>query len=154
MPSSRRAGADVKRLIAWLRQQANVPVWLIGTSRGTQSAAFLGTELRRADGGADGIVLTSSILIDPRGRPVPAMPLEKIHVPVLVVHHREDGCFACRYTDLPPLMRKLTAVPRKELITIEGGASRGDPCEAMAHHGFNGIEREVVAKIAEWIAPK
>ena len=27
--------ADIKAVIAWLRQKANVPVWLVGTSRGT-----------------------------------------------------------------------------------------------------------------------
>ena len=57
-------------------------------------------------------------------------------------------------TDLSSLMNKLTAVPRTELITAEGGTSLGDPCEARAHHGFNGIEREIVAEIAERIAPK
>jgi hypothetical protein len=48
-------------------------------------------------------------------------------------------------------MNKLTAAPRKELISVEGGQSKGDPCEAMAYHGFNGIEQLVVTKIAEWI---
>jgi len=48
-------------------------------------------------------------------------------------------------------MDKLTAVPRKELLTVEGGRNQGDPCEAMANHGFNGKEQEVVKKIAEWI---
>jgi len=51
-------------------------------------------------------------------------------------------------------MDKLTAVPRKELLTFEGGKSQGDPCNAMAYHGFNGIEQEVVTKIAEWITRK
>jgi hypothetical protein len=51
-------------------------------------------------------------------------------------------------------MDKLTAVPRKELLTFEGGKGQGDPCEAMAYHGFNGIEREVVEKIADWINRK
>jgi len=27
-------------------------------------------------------------------------------------------------------------------------------CEAMAYHGYNGIEEEVVTKIAEWITRK
>ena len=52
------------------------------------------------------------------------------------------------------LMDKLTAVPRKELLTFEGGKNQGDPCEAMAYHGFNGIEQEVVTKVAEWITRK
>jgi hypothetical protein len=27
----------------------------------------------------------------------------------------------------------------------------GNPCEARAYHGFNGLESEVVGKIAAWI---
>ena len=146
--------ADIKALIAWLKQRANVPVWLVGTSRGTQSVAFVATMLPAAEGGPDGIVLTSTILTDPGSRPVPAMPLANITAPVLVAHHKLDGCGFCNYRDLPKLMDKLTAVPRKELLTFEGGMNRGDPCDAMAYHGFNGIEQEVVAKVAEWITRK
>ena len=146
--------ADIKAVIAWLKQQANVPVWLVGTSRGTQSVAFVATQLSQVDGGPDGVVLTSTILKDNKGRPVPDMTLEKIAIPVLVVHHRQDGCKHCTYTELPRLMDKLSGSPRKELITFEGGQNRGDPCEAYAYHGFNGIERNVVIKVAEWILSK
>jgi dienelactone hydrolase len=143
---------DIKAVIAWLKQQADIPVWLVGTSRGTQSVAFIATQLAQADGGPDGIVLTSTMLTDARGaRPVPEMPLGKIRVPTLVVHHKWDGCPHCKYDDLPNLMNKLTAAPRKELLTFEGGQSKGDPCEGMAYHGFNGIEQQVVSRIAEWI---
>ncbi len=144
--------ADIKAVIAWLKQQSRIPVWLVGISRGTQSAAFIATQLAPADGGPDGVVLCSTMLTEVRGaRPVPEMPLEQITVPTLVVHHKQDGCRHCRYGDLPKLMDKLTAVPRRALLTFEGGKSQGDPCDAMAYHGFNGIEQEVVAKIAEWI---
>lgn len=146
--------ADIKAVIAWLKQQANIPVWLVGTSRGTQSAAFIATQLAPADGGPDGLVLTSTILTDPKSRSVPLMPLEKIRIPTLVVHHKQDGCGHCRYADLPRLMDGLNAVPRKELLLFEGGNNQGDPCEAKAYHGFNGIEREVVDRIAEWITRK
>jgi hypothetical protein len=30
----------------------------------------------------------------------------------------------------------------------------GDPCEARAHHGFNGIEDDMVARIAAWITAR
>ena len=146
--------ADIKVVIAWLKQQADIPVWLVGTSRGTQSAAFIATHLAPADGGPNGVVLTSTILADKRTRPVPKMPLDKIQVPTLVVHHKHDGCEFCKYADLPQVMDKLTAVPRKELLMFEGGKTQGNPCEAMAYHGFNGIEQEVVTKIAEWITRK
>jgi dienelactone hydrolase len=143
--------ADVKAVIAWLKQQGAGSVWLVGTSRGTQSAAFIATEASPAGGGPDGVVLTSSILRDPRGRPVPDMPLGRVTVPVLVVHHKEDGCQLCAFADVPRLMAGLTGSRRTELLAFEGGASRGDPCEAFAYHGYNGLERDVVAKIAGWI---
>lgn len=145
--------ADIKAVIAWVREQAKVPVWLVGTSRGTQSAAYAATELTGADG-PDGLVLTSTILTDPRGRPVPEMPLERLHIPVLVVHHEQDGCRACAFGDIPGLMGRLGGVPRKQLLAIKGGDNRGDPCEAFAYHGFNGLEREVVTQIVMWIVPK
>lgn len=143
--------ADAKAVIAWLRQQSKIPVWLIGTSRGTQSAAHIATRLPPADGGPDGIVLTSTVLSDPRSRAVPEMALERIRIPVLVTHHREDSCRVCLYSDVPKLMERLTTPPRKELITFDGGISTGDPCEARAYHGYNGIERKVVEAISTWI---
>ena len=41
---------DIKAVIAWLREQAKVPVWLVGTSRGTQSAAYVAIALADSDG--------------------------------------------------------------------------------------------------------
>jgi dienelactone hydrolase len=143
--------ADIKAVIAWLKQQANVPVWLVGTSMGTLSAAFIATQVGPSDGGPDGLVLTSTILSLDAGRPVPAMPLQKITVPVLVAHHEKDGCKYCAYAQIPSVMEKLSSTPKKELLTFKGGENRGDPCEALAYHGFNGLEKDVVAKIAEWI---
>jgi len=143
--------ADVKAVIAWLREQAKIPVWLIGTSRGTQSAGFIATQLPRAEGGPDGIVLTASIVRDERSRAVPEMALDRVRIPVLVVHHRQDSCRVCLFSDVPLLMDKLTATPRKELMAFDGGISVGNPCEARAYHGFNGIEHEVIERIAGWI---
>jgi hypothetical protein len=34
---------------------------------------------------------------------------------------------------------------------MEGGIAVGDPCEAFAYHGYNGIERETVDAIKKWI---
>ncbi len=145
--------ADTRAVIGWVRGTAKVPVWMVGTSRGTQSVGYLATELAGLEG-PDGIVLTSTILTDDKGRPVPAMPLAKIHVPVLVVHHEQDGCAHCAYAQVPALMARLDQVPRRQLLSFKGGENKGDPCEAFAYHGFNGIERDVVAQIAGWILAK
>lgn len=142
--------ADLKAVIAWAREQAKVPVWLIGTSRGTQSAAYVATELA-GDDAPDGVVLTASIVSDAKSRPVPAMPLGKITVPVLVVHHEQDECSHCPYSGVSEIVDKLNSAPRKELVTIAGGKSIGDPCQAKAYHGFNGVEPAVTQTIGSWI---
>ena len=105
--------ADIKAVIAWLRkQQPKLPVWLVGTSHGTQSAAYVATQLSGADG-PDGIVLTSTVIYDNKETPVPAMPLSKVRVPVLVVHHVQDGCSKCPYSDAAAMLAKITTAQKR-----------------------------------------
>lgn len=140
--------ADLKAVVAELRQRFGKPVVLVGTSRGTQSVAAVALSLRDA-GGPDGLVLTSSILKDPKSRALPEMPLAQLTVPILVAHHEQDGCSACLASDLPLLTAPITAPLTVRRYT--GGSNTGDPCEAMSHHGFNGLEAQVVQDIADWI---
>ena len=56
-----------------------------------------------------------------------------------------------RMADMPKLTAKLKDAPKTELLTFEGGVDIGNPCEARGHHGFSGIEAEVVEKISAWI---
>ncbi len=141
---------DIKAAIAWLREQTQRPIWLIGTSRGTQSAAFAALELAGRDG-PDGLVLSSSIVTDRRERSVAAMPLGQLRIPVLVVHHEQDACALCRFSEAASMMERLTQSPRKQLLPFRGGENQGDPCEAFAYHGFNGIEADVVTQTTAWI---
>lgn len=141
---------DAAAIIADVRKRFALPVWLVGTSRGTQSVAAIALALPDPPAGPDGLVLTSSMLTDPAGRPLPAMPLEKLRLPVLVVHHEQDGCPHCRFADLPLLADKLQA-SRRQVLTFTGGANLGDPCEPRAHHGFNGLDQQVVPAIARWM---
>ena len=147
---------DIHALIVWLRQKFSLPVWLLGTSAGTMSVAYAAIELTGSDG-PDGIVLTSSVLNDSddgtkTNLPLPDLAVDKIQVPVLVVHHEMDGCGICRPSVLPVLMRKLTSAPRKELWTVNGGQNIGDPCQPQSYHGFNGVDEKVINKVADWIS--
>jgi len=151
---TREHAEDVRSVIAWLRREAAVPVWLIGTSRSTVSAGYVATALAPKDGGPDGVVLTSSVLIQTRNMREPVVPglaLDRIAVPVLMVYHRLDACPSCPPSYVPGVIGRLTAAPRKEFIAVEGGVSEGPACEPQAYHGYNGIERDVVAKITEWM---
>jgi hypothetical protein len=43
-------------------------------------------------------------------------------------------------------------LPRRELLTFEGGAPpQSAPCEARAAHGYLGLDVQVVQAIADWI---
>jgi len=48
-------------------------------------------------------------------------------------------------------MGKLGNAPKSRLLSFKGGENIGDPCEALAYHGFNGLERGVVEQTAAWI---
>ncbi len=140
---------DVKAVIAFLRGIAKVPLWLVGTSRGTVSAANAAARLQ--DGGADGLVLTSS-LTEPHRESLHDVDLTAIRIPTLVVHNRSDQCGATPYRDAPVLLASLVNAPAKELVTFDGGDTpRSDPCEGLSYHGYLGLDGDVVAAIAEWI---
>lgn len=146
--------ADMGAAIAWARDNYKLPVWVVGTSRGTESTAEAAIRLAGTQA-PDGIVLTSTILVQPRfaiekGQPVPDMELARIHVPVLVLHHADDPCGACPPEQLPNLMGKFPP-GLAELKTYTGGISQGPACEAFSYHGYNGIEDRVVADIAAWL---
>lgn len=147
---SREHAEDVAAVIAFLRRESDRPVWAIGTSNGSLSAASSAELLKEK--GPDGIVLTSSVTNNPRpgAFPVTDAALDRISVPTLFVHHRHDGCRSTPYEAIPRLLARMTAARKVELITIEGGESRGNPCED-GYHQYLGIEQEVTQKIADWI---
>jgi hypothetical protein len=145
--------SDLGAVIAWARGRFGKPVWVVGTSRGTHSAANAGLRLQGAQA-PDGIVLTSTILArsrfgDSDAPPLTEMDLTGLKQPVLVVHHEQDPCGVCPPAQLPELMKHLP--PSAVLKTVSGGESRGGPCDAWSHHGYNGIEDRVVTDIAAWI---
>jgi hypothetical protein len=144
---------DIAAVIASLRQEANIPVWLVGTSRGTTSAA--NGAIRLQNGGPDGIVLTSSIVNAADTGTLVTMALEKIKVPALVAHHVSDACPNTLFQDLPPVLSKLKQAPIEvHQLTIKGGRPpepNADPCGPFHYHGYLGIEDAVVARISNWI---
>lgn len=94
------------------------------------------------------------MLTDTKEFSVPSLPVDRIRIPVLVVHHVNDGCKHCLFAGAPRLTERLVNAPKKELVPIKGGKTKGDPCEAFSYHGFNGVEPEVVKKISQWMLAK
>lgn len=143
--------ADVAALIGFLRQQADVPVWVVGTSNGSLSAASAAAILK--DKGPDGIVLTAAVTkaLSSQAHPVTDAALGEVTVPALLVHHRDDGCVVTPYEGMPAVLAALKASRKAELVSVEGGErGSGPPCGG-GHHQFLGIEETVTQVIAEWI---
>ena len=143
---------DVKQAIAAMREITRAPVWLVGTSMGSLSAANAAARL--TEGGPDGIVLTSSVTETSRMsyETTRHAGLGDIRVPALVVHHKDDTCRASPYSGAEDILKALKRAPVKELMAFEGGSPAiSQPCEAKAAHGYLGIEAQVVSAIGAWI---
>ena len=144
---------DAAALIAFLRAEADVPVWLIGTSRGSISAA--NAAARTGKNGPEGIVLTASVTNGGNKlRPSLAdIDLDRITAATLILGHKNDDCYVTPWSEQANLGGDLTKARKVEAVGVTGGQA-GDhsaPCKSHSHHGFLGIEKETVARIADWI---
>jgi pimeloyl-ACP methyl ester carboxylesterase len=142
---------DIRAVRAELEKRyPGLPVFVVGTSRSTLSAAHLARSL---PGELKGAVLTSSLFYSgtgPRARQVLASyKWDQIKVPLLFVHHYDDGCGATPYREAARL------AARYPLITVHGGKpAESAPCEPYANHGYYGKEAETVDAIAAWMLGK
>ena len=144
---------DIQAVMAFLRQRhPGKPLWLVGTSRGTISAANVAARVHGSDG-PDGIVLTSSVTKQSKKKrdSLEAIDLSSITVPTLVVHHTNDECKVTPYAKAEALLDALSAVKVKEFKSVSGGHTSGKPCKGKSYHGFQGIESDVVKLITGWI---
>ncbi|MFI4929977.1 MAG: alpha/beta hydrolase [Burkholderiales bacterium] len=141
---------DLTRVVDDLLARANVPLWLVGTSRGTVSATAAAIAIgppRLA-----GVVLTSSVTAFKLPGAVPTQRLGDVRVPVLVLHHEKDACPSCAPHEVSWILSGLTQAPVKKLLWASGGeGARGDPCEAFHWHGYVGMEAQAVQWIAAWV---
>jgi pimeloyl-ACP methyl ester carboxylesterase len=148
---------DIGAVVSYLKNEAAVPVWLIGTSMGTFSAA-----IGAIAGGKNinGLVLTSTVTRSPpewliaKSYPngVADMGLSEITVPTLIMSHREDLCSTTPAADAAMLRMRLTKTSKVEIALLDGGdPPQSSPCEAKAAHGYLGIEAEAVNAIAKFI---
>lgn len=115
-----------------------VKIYLMGTSRGTFDTMRLAEYLSDKIAGE---IHTSSL------NSIAAFDGKRYKNRHLIVHHRKD---TCRVTPFGSAEYSHTRYGT-DFIAIDGGISVGDPCEAYAHHGFNGVERETAELIKQWV---
>jgi pimeloyl-ACP methyl ester carboxylesterase len=141
--------ADVRSIIDDIRKQSTAPIWLVGTSQGTISAAANGLALGSE---VAGVVLSSTLTGQQPGGSVTGLPLETLVVPVLVYQHKQDSCRITTPAMAQALVSRLTQSPNKKYVEVEGGGgATGSPCEAFHYHGFIGMEEQAVRQITDWM---
>ncbi|MGV7223666.1 MAG: alpha/beta hydrolase [Nitrospinales bacterium] len=133
---------DCKAVATFLKSQVDVPVWIVGTSRSTESIATLAMN---SGGVFNGAVFTSSV------QEVSYLNLQTIQIPALVVHNKFDGCGVCSPSVAENIYKKLVNSKNRELIWFSSKAKKGPECEPSSPHGFLGIESSVVEAIAAFI---
>ena len=141
---------DVGKVVTDLKSRfPGTPVFLVGTSRGTVSAANAGARL---GGSVSGVVLTATVFLPAKraGRPgLSAFDFGSIPTPLLLVHHVEDECQVTPYSEAQAL------AVRYPLISVSGGSPpQSAPCQAMSAHGFLGKESETVGEIVNWMVKR
>ena len=139
---------DIGKVVSDLKKRfPGLPVFLVGTSRGTISAASAGRQLGKT---VDGVVLTSTLFLANRAQPgLSGFDFAAIPSPLLFVHHVDDGC------NVTPYSSAKRVADRFPVISVSGGLPpQSKPCEAMSQHGYLGKESETVEAIANWILKK
>jgi serine aminopeptidase S33 family len=126
-----------------------MPIFLVGTSRGTISAAALGARFGQQ---AAGVVLTSTMFrkagakSNEPGPGLSGFDFATIKLPLLFAHHVSDQCGVTPYGDAARLVDKYP------LISVLGGRSpESGPCDPFSAHGFFGKESETVEQIVNWM---
>jgi len=127
----------------------NLPLWAVGTSQGTISAAVAAADVNPQP---DGIVLTSSLTGPSALGDLQSVDLEAITVPALIVTNQDDACLITKPEDSQALKMRFTASPRVRVRNFDGGSTPlSDPCESLSGHGFFGIEQKVIEAVTKWI---
>jgi hypothetical protein len=137
--------ADIRALIVDLKKRfPDARVYLVGTSRGTISAAALGARLGDS---VQGIILSSTVTNhDKVGEALSTFDFKTIRIPLLFVHHRDDGCFTSPYRNVARIANP------NALVSVSGGdPPQSGPCDPMSPHGFFGRDAPVALAMKNWM---
>lgn len=149
-PHAKDLGAVVKHLRSYGK-----PVYILGTSRAALSVANAAARLTGEEA-PDAIVITSGMIAHIDDKHPSAQrnvgSLGRIKQPLLIVYHEKDGCAYTPASSAEPARKLFSGARKVDVLILKGGsAGGGDPCQASSHHGFLGMDSEVVKTIATWL---
>jgi hypothetical protein len=149
---------DIATVIYYARQSFGVPVWLVGTSRGSTSAvkgALIDVQQSGLES-PDGFVLTSTVTESGDYDNVLAMDLKDIDLVAMMVANTGDICPLTPPIGVNEIARRLLSVPdfRGKFVTNDSNSppvDSNDDCGPEGYHGFSNAEGKVVTPVSSWI---
>ncbi|MGA1804984.1 alpha/beta hydrolase [Rhizobium sp. HT1-10] len=143
-------GTNLAEAVGFMAEKGR-PVTVVATSAGTPRAA----EGIAMGARPDRLILASGFLtpISGPGKSVSSiLNSTSLLPPTLVIYHRND---ACRFTSplgVAPFLK--WAGRRVEASWLDGGTAGKNPCKYDSHHGFAGLDREFVSRIARFASAR
>ena len=142
----------IRNLIKDIKSQNNLPIFLAGISRGAVSVGkFISQHGREINGAA----LLSGIYINSEMTKKNKYSMQRVigtsvETNILVQHHENDCCKVCQPSSAKQFFEDLE-ITSKALQMISGGSASGGCNGPFHHHGFEGVEDQVVEKLVSWV---
>ena len=149
--STHAYGEVSREIVAFAHEQANAPVWALGTSQGSIAAMNAASHARPSQ--LAGVILTESVSIlgGSHETVFDAHP-EDVRVPALVLANRDDRCKVAPPSMANAIVQSLRNT-QATVLFVQGGEERSsNQCASLSPHGYYGIESEVVDDITAWMA--
>ena len=146
--SSKQHIEDIETIIKSLKQSHGIKnFYLMGHSHGTISAKLLGKGIT---GDVAGVISSAAVTVRYKGAVSnfgwagESFNMNDLKVPVLNIHHEQDGCLVTPYSTV-------LNYSKNNLISVQGGTKSGPECGGANYHSYEGNELEVSNAIVKWI---
>lgn len=133
----------ILNVVTFYKEKLNLPLWIFGHSMGTVSVTEFVNGEKEKERLIAGVIVAGTY----RSATVDS----DVAVPVLAIHHLNDGCGSTPLVSSERIIEGRSKKLTSQFIQIEGGISEGDVCGSRAYHGFNQKESEFVKSAAQFI---
>lgn len=153
---------DLGAIIADVRGRTALPVYIVGSSRGTISAANAAAHLSGIFA-PDGVILFSPITSGFVGgrkawirQTVFDQPLEDISKPILVVAHERDACIRTPPDKARDILPRTNGA-HEQMVMVTGGPTAASTvtgvkaCQGRLPHGFGGQDELLVKLVSTFV---
>jgi hypothetical protein len=142
--------SDIDAVVTALKFYYGLPVWVLGTSNGTRSAAAYALQYGNA---LAGVILASSSTDPPFGDPIQILAgIEAVSVPLLTIAHLGVRCVGSPPGGAALIANAATGSSAAVAMLFTGGLDTGiAACGAESHHAFYGIEVDVVSTVVDFV---